>query len=369
MRICVISLSSSRKAGGLFYSVRHLSEVISEQPGVKLSVIATEDDFTKADLSAWNKLDLKTFKRTSKVKFGFSIDMLFFLLKNDFDLIHLHGIWNFASLAVFINYKIKKTPYVVSPRGMLDQWIFKNNRLLKKVFWALYEKSVIKNATFVHALSNSEFKTVSDLDVAKNIVLSPNGVAGVVPVDRCWTKPQKKMVFIGRIDKKKGLLELVEAWSKISDHKGWSLEIYGWGDEKYLEQVNTSIESSTVSSVTFHGECYGEEKHNCLVNADAFILPSYSEGLPMAVLEAWAYGVPSLLTAECNLPDGFEHGAAEEINLGPALSIALEKFLSKSPDDLHSMSIAAQNLIEAKYLWSRIGSNMKQHYTKFITEK
>ena len=121
MKVCIVTLSSSRKAGGLFYSVRHLSEIISQQPGVELTVLTTEDQFTKEDISVWGNLNLVTFKRTPNSKFGFSIGLLFFLLRNNYDLIHLHGIWNFSSLAVFINHKIKRTPYIVSPRGMLDQ--------------------------------------------------------------------------------------------------------------------------------------------------------------------------------------------------------------------------------------------------------
>ena len=53
--------------------------------------------------------------------------------------------------------------------------------------------------------------------------------------------------------------------------------------------------------------------NSLLQEVDAFILPSFSEGLPMSVLEAWAYQLPVVMTDFCNLPEGFEAGAAIRI--------------------------------------------------------
>jgi len=66
----------------------------------------------------------------------------------------------------------------------------------------------------------------------------------------------------------------------------------------------------------FFGPAFGEEKEELLRSASAFILPSFSEGLPMSVLEAWAYGLPVVITPECNLPEGFAFQAALEIRNG-----------------------------------------------------
>ena len=68
-----------------------------------------------------------------------------------------------------------------------------------------------------------------------------------------------------------------------------------------------------LSPVIFTGPVFGEAKDALLRSADAFILPSFSEGLPMAVLEAWAYGLPVLMTDHCNLPEGFAANAALRI--------------------------------------------------------
>jgi glycosyltransferase involved in cell wall biosynthesis len=70
-------------------------------------------------------------------------------------------------------------------------------------------------------------------------------------------------------------------------------------------------------SVVFVGAQFGAEKNACYRACDAFILPSLSEGLPMAVLEAWAHAKPVLMTPECNLPEGFATGAALQIGTTP----------------------------------------------------
>ncbi|MFX8012207.1 glycosyltransferase, partial [Acinetobacter baumannii] len=66
-------------------------------------------------------------------------------------------------------------------------------------------------------------------------------------------------------------------------------------------------------NVVFTGAQYGEDKRRTFAAATFFVLPSMSEGLPMSVLEAWAAGKPVLMTPECNLPAGFDSGAALEI--------------------------------------------------------
>jgi glycosyltransferase involved in cell wall biosynthesis len=64
----------------------------------------------------------------------------------------------------------------------------------------------------------------------------------------------------------------------------------------------------------FLGPLFGQEKDAAYRACDGFILPSLSEGLPMAVLEAWAHAKPVMLTPECNLPEGFTAEAASNWN-------------------------------------------------------
>jgi len=111
------------------------------------------------------------------------------------------------------------------------------------------------------------------------------------------------------------------------------------------------------------GPCFGPEKDALLRRADAFILPSLSEGLPMAVLEAWAYAKPVLMTPECNLPEGFAAGAAIRIdpNAG-AIARGLRDLFSAPGSALRAMGWAGRALVEERFTWPKIAQDMKAVY-------
>ncbi len=116
----------------------------------------------------------------------------------------------------------------------------------------------------------------------------------------------------------------------------WRLVIAGWDDrghEASLKQLCRELglpfsditagaigesfpDERNGASVVFAGPAFGASKRRLYEIADAFILPSHSEGLPMAVLEAWAAGLPVLMTEACNLPEGLEVAAAIRIDGG-----------------------------------------------------
>ena len=87
----------------------------------------------------------------------------------------------------------------------------------------------------------------------------------------------------------------------------------GTTDNGQLKSDNGQQTTDNRASVAFLGPAFGEAKDQLLRRAHAFILPSFSEGLPMAVLEAMAYRLPVLMTDHCNLPEGFAAGAAIRI--------------------------------------------------------
>ncbi len=151
---------------------------------------------------------------------------------------------------------------------------------------------------------------------------------------------------------------------------------------RYVEGRGSRVEglrreSSYEADVVFFGAAFGEEKDALLRSADAFILPSLSEGLPMSVLEAWAYGLPVLMTPECNLPEGFAAGAsvrigAEDANKAESGKLkaescgniegGLRELFEMSDADRAAMGERGRRLVEDRFTWPKIAAQMKEVY-------
>jgi glycosyltransferase involved in cell wall biosynthesis len=122
---------------------------------------------------------------------------------------------------------------------------------------------------------------------------------------------------------KKGIAETLIAWSLFQKARGidptrWLLVIAGWDDGGHLGQLYEIIDHYSLREhVKFVGPVFGSAKESLYANADATILASQSEELPMTVLEAWAFGKPVFMTEQCNLPEGA--GAAFKITTEPKI--------------------------------------------------
>jgi poly(glycerol-phosphate) alpha-glucosyltransferase len=116
-------------------------------------------------------------------------------------------------------------------------------------------------------------------------------------------------------------------------------------------------------SVLFAGPAFGDAKDALLSSASAFILPSFSEGLPMSVLEAWAYQLPLLMTDHCNLPEGFANNAA--IRIGTDVESIAEgmRLIVRSPiSDLRSLGENGRQLVSERFTWPMVAAQMKEVY-------
>ncbi len=94
------------------------------------------------------------------------------------------------------------------------------------------------------------------------------------------------------------------------------------------------------------------------------MLPSFSEGLPIAVLEAWSSGLPVLMSRECNLPEGFAAGAAVQIETAPeAMAKSLVAFMTTPEGSRRAMGQAGRRLVEERFTWDRVAAEMRDVYT------
>jgi poly(glycerol-phosphate) alpha-glucosyltransferase len=210
------------------------------------------------------------------------------------------------------------------------------------------------------------------------VAIIPNGV-DLRSETYDWGQPDWKnllpdqsqvLLFIGRIHSKKGLNHLLSAWALAKQEspsvaKPWRLIIAGWaegGHQKELEQLSVTL--GLGENIHFVGPQFDQQKAASLNRADAFILPSFSEGLPIAVLEAWSYRLPVLMTPQCNLPEGFVAKAAIDMSPDAAsIAVALKTLFHMTELERRTMGDKGRRLVEERFTWPTVAASMRSVYS------
>lgn len=383
MNIAFLSSSLSRSGGGVTEVKRRLAQSLLAYPDIDLQVHGLRDIDTDKDIAGWRPLVPKVHDISGPRAFGYAAPLLPQLKSKNIDLIHLHGLWQYPSLAVLKSGK----PYITTIHGMLEPWAVKNSGFKKKVAGMLYENAALKGANCIHAITEKELLDIRGYGLKNPVCIIPNGVdlpediAGLKAHSPVWKlkEPGKKvLLYLGRIHPKKGLSNLLLSWKDAYTNskslaQNWELVIAGWdqgGHEDELKRMAATLGIET--SVHFIGPQFNTNRLLAYAHADAFILPSFSEGLPMVVLEAWAFSLPVLMTKECNIPEGFAAGAAYAIqpNQGSITQGLLELF-SGSDKERSVMGAAGLKLVNQKFKWDQVATQMRKVYQWILgqTEK
>ena len=301
---------------------------------------------------------------------GYSNDSKEAIKNSMFNIIHQQGIWLYHS-CVALRYKQKypNTIKIIEPHGMLDKWAIKNSAWKKKIAGWLFEYKNLHTADCIHALCEEEYKSIRSIGLRNPIAIIPNGVD--LPQNPHFNRgnKQKILLYLGRIHPKKGLKEMILGFAQLKQSSPellnkWCVRIAGWGQNKYVHKLQNLINKYRLNNnITFIGPVYGSDKDKELCNANAFILPSYSEGLPISVLEAWAYQLPVIMTDFCNLPEGFNVNAAVRINPTPqSICEGLMNFFVKDDNDIEVMGKNGFKLVSEQFTWQHIAKQTLELY-------
>ena len=381
MRVLSVLESVSRVDGGIFEAELALQKELAQLQGLEVDVVALRDEFTDADAPRWLPLKPRTGEVMGPRGFGYCPEMPR-LMPSEVDVGYCAALWKYPAWAFLEWQKRTGKPAVVAPHGSLDAWALQNSKWKKRMAAAFFKDRQLRNATCFRALCSAEADSIRAYGLKQRIEIVPNGV--VLPEvltteDTESTEGKKRLLFLGRIHPKKGLAGALRAWADIQNLKQWQFVIAGWDQGGHEEELKAlcgelglkvfSCQGSAFSredvDVVFWGPAFGEEKETLFRSAAAFVLPSLSEGLPMSVLEAWAYGLPVVMTPECNLPEGFASQAALEIRnagIGNANWEGLRTLLDMSDSDRIEMGRRGRRLVEEKFTWPKVAAQMKALY-------
>ncbi len=370
MIVTFLSNTISRNGGGVTEIERRLARQLAQQNKHTIHVLGLKDEYAEEDIHDWLPIQPKVFQVTGPRAFGYAPEMLRWVRETNPDVLHINSLWMYPSVITRQWHDSTKKPYVITVNGMLDPWALNNSKWKKVIAGFLYEKENLKKASCIIANSLKELKAIRNYGLTNPVAIIPNGVD--LPVINEVNKSgnnRKKLLYLGRIHPKKGSEALIEAWN-TANHKedtGWDLDIVGWGAEKDIAQLQEQI--SNVPTIHFLGPKFGLEKDAVFRQADAFILPSYSEGMPMAVLEAWSYQLPVLITSACNLEIGYQREAAikiqPEVN---SLKNSLADLFSLESKKIAQIGYNGRKLVEENFSWIKASEQLEAVY-QWITGK
>lgn len=299
----------------------------------------------------------------------------------DFDIVHIHSVWMYPTVAASRACLKRGVPYVLRPAGSFRPEAFLGNQTLKRIYYMLFEKSHLDNAACVHAVSAVEAEELGALNIRAPICVIPNGV-NLLDFDhlpspeearlRLGLQPEDKVIlYLGRLHPIKGLDLLTASFAQVLHRlPGAKLLIAGPTAPTVAGYVREVIKMVKYQGIERHtiltGELRGEEKWAAYRAADVFVLPSRSENFGIVVAEAMACGVPVVVSRETPWQDVETYNAGRWVELDPnEIAKSIIEILEK-PMLARRMGKNSCALVREKYTWDRIAKRMLQVYENIV---
>ena len=375
-RVALALPTISPLGGGVAEAARLHVKALAAAGFEAITVHTLDDRMDKVDPRQWEAATLHRHRFIGPMSYSFAPGMLPSLLKAKPDIVHVHGVWQFHCAAVHAWSMLTGKAYVVSPHGMLEPWIRARSPGLKRAVSTLYQDRFLRRAGGFHLLTEKEGADVAEFLHGQPAPVIPNFAEPFASDGRKpgWWKPEHEgravYLFLGRLHEKKGVMELMEAWARLSAEDtgfrdGALLVFCGWNDG--IEGFETRVAELGIQfgNVLFAGPQYGPDKNRSLGAAKFFLLPSKSEGLPMAILEAWSAGVPAIMSPECNLDIGFERGAAFRTGFtAETIYPSLKSAHALSREAWAEVSQRARALVAEKYSEDSVRAGLLSLYSQ-----
>jgi glycosyltransferase involved in cell wall biosynthesis len=358
------------------------------QVGEEVTIYATDMDFPEG------RMNVPVNTPVNKEGFSvwhFSVEFSPYMLSmnmgkalrrhaHEYDLIHIHGLYRFPQAAAAYYARRYDLPYLVTPHGALDPFLYyrRKNRLVKRLYEQLIELGNLNEASGIHFTSQEEMDLTRPLGLKAPGIVVPNGLdlsayRNLPARGRFREKynigNKKIILHLGRLNFKKGLDILVEAFAHIArTREGVSLVLAGPDNEGYGEQVDKWLVREGVrDKAIFTGMLQGQDKLEALKDADIFALPSYSENFGIAVIEAMACRLPVIISDKVNIWQEVKGGGAGLVTSCNAGEVARAiATLLDNEGTRRKIGEAGRVLVSKNYSWDSVVYDLVEAYRAVV---
>lgn len=351
--------------GGPSRTVTHLTDALAAAPGMSVSLLAlgrAGDPVVPSENPAVSRRVLESASAQA-LKWAWPLRRTLMGLGRQPlpDLIHGHGLWLPANHWTACAARRWKLPLILHPRGMLEPWAVEHKGWKKRLAMACYQRRDLDTVKVLVATAEAEYVNLRQLGLKQPIAVIPNGVHVPMALELNCRSPRKvgtprTVLFLSRIQGKKGLLNLIQAWARLRP-VGWQLKIAGPDEAGHLAEVLTLARQLGVAdAVDYAGEVDGPDKTALYREADLFVLPTFSENFGVVVAEALAHCLPVITTKGAPWADLVTQGCGWWIEIGvEPLVAALQNALALSDASRNAMGARGRTYVR-RFDWPDIAA-------------
>jgi poly(glycerol-phosphate) alpha-glucosyltransferase len=237
MKLALLTSWMSHRGGGVFDVVRRTAPALRVPPEFEVSIFGLAEHGKPTGCVDLDGVPAAILPTSGPQAIGYAPRLVRELVKAGIDLLHVHGLWMYPSVASLSWAHATGRPYIITPHGMLDSWALENNRWKKRLALWAFERRHLRGAACLHALCEAEADSFRALGLRNPICIIPNSLnpPGVPTGLNAAASPSssRTILFLGRLHPKKGLPNLLMAWSQFEKRRDlpggeWQLVVIGW---------------------------------------------------------------------------------------------------------------------------------------------
>jgi len=343
------------------------------QQGVEVVLVSTTEGLAeKPAVAEYKGVPASFFPPQIGASFKYSRPLATWLNSNikNFDLAHIHAVFNHSSISASQACRKTGVPYVIRPLGTLDPWSMTQKSLRKRLFWRFSGKAMLHHAAAVHYTSE-----VEKLSTERHLALHRGKVIALgIDANNGHSNgrmfPEPYVLVLSRLHPKKAVDVLIDAFQSLiqmGKFARWRLVIAGDGPPDYVSKLKAQV--GATDRITFTGWLDDDKKHAVLGGASLLALPSHQENFGLCVMEALSHSVPVLVSPNVNLATEIVSANAGWVSAidKDALVTRLAEALSDE-EELMSRGRAGKQLSQ-RYSWENTAKELIDLYRDILPQR